>query len=142
MNKKGVILTIITVISLIVAVVCFFYKQPNLGSIGIQQKACTVSTVSSSTIGHQLSTTLLNANSRRAWARIEQIPNQTNIVYLSFDEGAAAITTSGLILTPATTTSPILHIDFGLGTDFPYTGAVTGITNTSSTTVHITQCVY
>ena len=102
---------------------------------------CNVSTVTASLVGNQFTTNLLATSSRRTWARIERVDDSsgvaTNTVHVSFDEGAAATTASGLTL--ATTTQ---FIDFGLNTDFPYVGIVTGITDTGSTTVRVTQCAY
>lgn len=97
---------------------------------------CTVSTVANSAVGNELTTTLLAAYSNRAWARIQVADGEVEPIFVSFDEGAAATVDNGLALTATSTT----YIDFGLNTEFPYTGAVTGITGTASTTVLITEC--
>lgn len=119
------------------------YTRPALAGISsISSQSCTVSTVVAAPVGNQISSTLLSGNSRRAWAIIQQPINASNTVSVAFNAGTAATLTSGIQLTQATTTSPLVEITFGLNTDFPYTGAVTGITASASSTVNITQCVY
>ena len=113
------------------------------GAGGVGARECTVSTVEAATVGDDVSSTILAEYSNRAWAIIEQPTNATNTVSVSFDEGAAATVNGGVQLTPATTTSSKQATEpFGLNTDFAYTGAVTGITSTGSTTVRITECRY
>lgn len=110
-----------------------------LGSVNAQK--CSVSSTQVALVGHQLSSTILSANETRAYAKIQQPVNATNTVSLSFDEGAAAVLNRGIQLYGVySTTSP--SIEFGRATDFPYTGAITGITNLGSTTVLITECSY
>ncbi len=104
----------------------------------ISSRDCTTNTVASVAVGDDLTTTILSAYSNRAWARIQVADGEVEPVFLSFDEGAAATADNGLALTATSTTA----IDFGLNTDFPYTGAVTGITGTASTTVLVTECRY
>ncbi len=106
------------------------------GSISV--RACTTNTVASVAVGDELTTTVLSAYSNRAWARIQVADGEVEPIFLSFDEGAAATVGNGLALTATSTTA----IDFGLNTEFPYVGAVTGITGTASTTVLITECRY
>lgn len=121
----------------------YVLSKRSFGGIGnISSSPCTVSTIAVATVGHQQSSTILAASGRRAWARIQQPINATNTISLAFNAGASATLTSGLQLTPATTTSADNYIDFGLDTDFPYTGAVTGLTNLGSTTVLVTSCNY
>lgn len=115
-------------------------STPPLGRL--TDRDCTVSTVTAVAVGDDISTTVLSASSRRAYAKISAAPNAVDTVYLSFDEGSAATVANGLPLTSATTTSPVSGIEFGLNTSFPYTGAVTAITSTASTTVLLTQCNY
>lgn len=120
-------------------------KEKTVEVLGSMANAkCNVSSTGTSTIGHQVSRTLLAANENRAWAIIEQPANASNTAHISFDEGAAAVVGGGWwTLTPATTTSPLSKTEaFGRATMFPYTGEVTGITNTSSSTVIITECSY
>lgn len=138
--------TIIGIGIIVLVALATFYvtsdRQTFGGGAGQTATSCTTSTVAVATIGNQLSGTVLAAHSNRAWARIEQPINATNTVNLAFNAGTAATITSGLQLTTATTTSPVAYIDFGRNTDFPYTGAVTGITNTGSTTILVTECRY
>jgi hypothetical protein len=102
---------------------------------------CSVATVAAATVGDDISSVVLASSTRRAWATL-QIPFSssaiaTNTNSLSFDDGAAATLAGGLELA---TNTP--SISFGRNTDFPYAGAVTGITSTGSTTLRVTQCNY
>lgn len=111
-----------------------------LGSISSQK--CSVSSTLVASVGNQLSSTLLSANETRAWARIQQPLNASSSVSLSFDEGAAAVLNRGVVLSSASTTEQSTSVEFGRATHFPYTGAVTGISSTGSTTVLVTECSY
>jgi len=104
---------------------------------GKYSSSCNVTTSSNVAIGDDISSSLLSAAANRAWAQIEIPANATDEFYLSFDEGAAAATGSGVLIASS---SP--SIAFGLNTDLPYTGAVTGITANATTTVLITECLY
>lgn len=112
------------------------------GTSSVSSRECIVSSIAAVPIGHQLSTTVLSANSRRAWATIEQPLNATNTVAMAFATGTSATLTGGLQLSPATTSKATTKTIFGLNTDFPYTGAVTALTDTGSTTVRVTACNY
>ena len=129
-----------------VAILGYAYLSDSnsLGSVSgaHTERACAVSTVAATAVGHQESLTILAANSQRAWARIQQLSDSVNVVTLSFDEGAAATTGNGLVLGSLTATSSEDHIEFGKKTPFPYTGIVTGISDTSTTTLLVTQCIY
>ena len=100
---------------------------------------CDTSVTSRIVFGDDLSTTIMVASTSRAYARLQQSRDSvgvaTSSVFLSFDEGVAATVNSGLELS---TTTPF--IEFGIDTDFPYTGAVTAIGNSGSTTVLATIC--
>lgn len=134
---------IVAIILGFVTGIFFINKSPSFGGTSfVNSQACTISTDTVAIIGNQLSSTLLAANSRRAWAIIQQPLNATNTVAVSFNNGASATLNSGLQLQNASTTNGVYEIHFGLATEFPYTGVVTGITSTGSTTVRITQCVY
>jgi len=111
---------------------------------GVQVQACTMNTTQTVTLGNQASTEVLAAYSNRAWARIQQLPNATNTVYLALDEGTAATAASGvhLLSADAVSTSTDQLIDFGRSTDLPYTGAVTALTDTASTTILVSECRY
>ena len=108
---------------------------------GDQAAACTSFTVSSSTVGAQSSTVILSAHANRAWARIQQPANATNTVGIAIGT-ALASSTSGIQLTPATTTSPVNSVAMGLNTELPYTGAISAATNNGSTTILVTECLY
>lgn len=119
-----------------------FNKSESLGGQGgLSANSCAVSTVTMAGVGHQVSSTILSSSAARAWAQIELVTTTvgvaTNTPSISFDEGAAATLASGVKLS---TTTPI--INFGLNTDFPYTGAVTAITDVGSTTIRVTDCIY
>lgn len=136
--KKYIISALIVIT---IALIFVNLKVRSFGSAStLATPACTISTVAQATVGHQLSSTILAANSRRAWAIIEQPLNATNTLSINF--GATATVNTGLQLPPATTTNETDHIELGINTNFPYTGDVMGITNNGSTTVRITQCVY
>src|SRR3990167_4030696 len=115
-------------------------KAQNLS--GVSTTKCSVSTDTVKTIGHQLSSTILSANGTRAWAKIQMPSNATNTAAFSFDEGAAATLSSGTLLGELNATTTTNEITFGLSTPFPYTGAITGITNLGSTTVHVIECIF
>jgi hypothetical protein len=115
------------------------FENQSLGQIN--SRGCSVSSTLVAGVGNQVSSTVLSAKGNRAWARIQQPNNATNTVALSFDEGAAAVLGRGVSLNN-NATSTIPDISFGLATAFPYTGAVTGITDIGSTTVLVTECSY
>jgi len=108
---------------------------------GIRDSGCAVSDVTAKAIGASNSSTILSASQKRAWAKIQRVETDggvgTSTPFLSFDEGAAATLNNGL---PLATSSP--YIEFGRNEELPYVGAVTGITNTGSTTVYVTECLY
>lgn len=141
--KKYLISFLVTIIliTLVIFGAVFLSQKMGYGSAStLATPSCTISTVTAATVGHQVSSTILASNGRRAWAIIEQPLNATNTLSINF--GAAATVNSGIQLPPATTTNESDKITLGLDTDFPYTGDVMGITNNGSTTVRITQCVY
>lgn len=112
--------------------------EPALGSI--TERDCTV-THSVAAVGNDISSTLLSASSRRAWAVIQQPVNATNTVSISF--GGTAVDQQGYILADiASTTGHADEIFFGLNADLPSTVAIAGITNVGSSTVNVTECNY
>lgn len=135
-------ITFLIISAMVLALVGFIFynnKTDNFGGGGFTERACTV-TESIATIGDDISSTILSASGKRAWARIERAEDGSGIAtstpFLSF--GGTATLTSPINLA---TTTP--YIDFGKNTDFNYVGAVTGITNgTASTTVKTTECNY
>ena len=149
--KQNILIITILIILGVVGYSAYF-KEQSLGSgANSGTIACTVQTVTAATVG-TTSSTVLAAHSNRAWARIQQPLNASSTISLAFATGTSATAGSGLLLSSATTTSPLSFIDFGKNTDFPYTGAVTGIVaNTNgaflvagnaSTTVQVTECRY
>lgn len=139
-------LTYSLIITSLVLLVGIGYKIINTqtlgGGAGQVATSCTISTVTAVTVGNQVSSTLLAAHSNRAWARIQSPQSATNTVFMSFNAGAAATLNNGLTIGQLNATTTTNLIDFGKNTDFPYTGAVTGITNLGSTTVLVTECRY
>jgi len=131
----------ILIIALVILGGWYLYSVNSGTGTSLRELSCTTNTVASAAVGADISSTILSAYSNRAWARIERVDDSagvaTNTVHVSFDAGSAATLTSGLTL--GTTTQ---FIDFGKNTDFPYVGAVTGITDVGSTTVRITSCRY
>jgi hypothetical protein len=110
---------------------------------GSSASDCTITTSSFVAVGATTSATILSGHSRRAWASIQQPRNATNTVALSFDEGAAAVLGSGYqLFDMATSTGEASKVVFGLNTDLPYTGAVTGITSSGTSSVLVTECRY
>lgn len=126
---------------LLAAIISFSAHELSAGGFATSaSQQCTAST-SAIVIGNQVSLTIVSAAGRRANLRVQQPINATNTVTLGLT--ASAVTSAGgLQLTPATTTSPVNYMDIGLNTDMNYTGPVQAITNTGSTTVLVTQCLF
>lgn len=133
------------IISLLIASILttavFATRSNGLSFSGVSASKCSTSSTEVATVGHQVSSTLLSANETRAYARIQVMPNATNTTSISFDEGAAAVLNEGASISGAGTTT-MQSIEFGRNTDFPYTGAVTGLNNVGSSTVLVTECSY
>lgn len=117
------------------------------GGDGFQARGCAMThSLGIAGLGNTIDN-VLATSSRRAWARISVGDNATNTVFLSFDEGAKAVANTGLVLNRANgtaggeaTTTP--YVEFGLNTDFPYTGAVSATSETGTSTLLVSQCVY
>ncbi len=122
-----------------ILLVAFFVVSTMQSQAEVYSNSCTVSTSTAVTIG-PTSSTLMATSSNRAWAIIQAKPAETSTLYLKFDEGESATVNNGFAL--GTTTEDMNKITFGRNTEFPYTGTVTGITNTATTTVLVTECVY
>lgn len=108
---------------------------------GDDASACNTNTVTSVVVGNQLSTNVVATTSRRAYVRIE-LPTDTmgvatNTVAISLNNGNAATAVTGRILS---TSTPSMTL--GLNTELPYTGTITALTSTGSTTVKVTNCIY
>lgn len=118
-------------------------KEPTKlqGQGGVAATECSTASTTRMLIGNQSARVLLATSSpARAWARIQQPYNATNSVFLQYNQGKSATVNDFLL--GANGTSSQNHIDFGLNTDFPYSGSVTGITDVGSTTVLVTECKY
>lgn len=105
--------------------------------------SCTTSTTRSVPVGNQNALTVLSASSTRAWASIQVPSSATNTVAIAF--GGTAAIDQGYQLVPirsTTSTTTVPSVQFGLNTDFPYTGAVTALTSTGSTTLLVTECSF
>lgn len=111
------------------------------GTSSLNSYPCSTVTTTNVVIGNQVSTTLLSASSRRAWARISVPANATSTFYVSL--GGTASVGNGVALNygSAATSTPS-YVDVGLATWVPFTGAITGITSTGSTTALVSTCAY
>jgi len=107
---------------------------------GFSDRGCSFTETASSTVGASNQTQLLATSTRRAFARIQKDLSAiaSSTVFVSFD-GAPAGAFANLALNASSTAT---SIEFGLNTDLPYTGSVHAITNTGSTSVLVTECVY
>lgn len=109
--------------------------------------ACTVETSTKVVIGDDISTRVLASSTYRAWARISIGDMATNTISASFNQDAPAVVGQGVMLglsgsgyQAGSTSTP--NVDFGLTTQFPYTGSVTAITDNGTTTAVVTECNY
>lgn len=100
---------------------------------------CTVYSDATVVVGDDISSTILAASSSRAWVMLQRLESNlgvaTNTVSVSVDGGAATLG-SGLELATSTT-----FLSFGTAGS-PFTGAITGITSNSSTSVRVIECGY
>ena len=129
---------LIAIVIIGVAIVGYFMgKGIKLGGGMEASRDCDITITTMVEIGASNSSTILSATSGRSYARIQQARDthgrSTSTPYLSF--GGTAVSESGFMLS---TTTPF--VELGMTTDFPYTGTVTGITNTGSTTVTVIEC--
>jgi len=138
MNKLTTIfLTAIIAIGLTIVTYAVLTKNPATG--GEVSRKCETYSSTAATVGADISSTVVAAYSNRAYARIQVVDNATSTISLSFDEGEDATLGTGIILYASTSTP---FVEFGLNTDFPYVGEVTGITSVGSTTVQVVECRY
>ena len=142
---KKIYLTGIIIATLLTAFAIFSFnntKRVEAGGEGSVATKCNVSQ-SSVTIGDDISTNVLSTTTRRAWARVSLANNATNTVSVRLND-VSAVHNTGILLNAAVaggaSTTPMF--EFGLNTDMPYVGAVKAITNLSTTTLLITECVY
>lgn len=106
------------------------------GQGGVTATACSISSQTRVSIGDDVSTQVVASDARNAYTLLQLALDESNAVYLGF--GQDAVTTGGLILDASTDRS----LAVGLNSDFPFTGAINAITNTSSTTLYVTVCEY
>lgn len=111
-------------------------ENPLAGGDGFSAFDCTISTNSSTSVGDDIATTVLSAHSRRAWAKVQLLGTDSNTASISL--GGTAVAGTGLNIASS---SP-KEVVFGLNTDLPFTGAVSVITDISTTTVKVTECRY
>lgn len=137
MNKKvKVILGIVAVVALVWGTSAV---QDNLGGgDGYVAQKCDVTTNTEVEVNPGNSQTVLSAYSRRAWASVGSNGTTTQNIWLSFDEGASAVVGQGFRIN--STSSPDMM--FGLNTDFPYTGEVTALAASATTTLNVIECRY
>ena len=103
--------------------------------------SCTAST-SAIRVGHQVATTIADANAIRSLARLQIAQNATNTYYIAWG-GQTATVANGYPLFPQLSTASTsfnLSVDSGLNTDFADTGAISVITNNGTTTINLTTC--
>ena len=124
-----------------------------------QGATCDTAVSTSAIIGNEASVQLLATSSTRLWAKIQVANGASTTNWLSFAADSLAVVDTGVALNATTTvgrstigneatTTIEFHVGgsfiteqvFGINTDFPYTGAVQGITNYGSTTVTVTEC--
>ena len=103
--------------------------------------SCTTNSTNASLIS-TASGTIDATSTTRAYVRIQRVTDASGMattgpISLSFDEGAAAILSSGISLSTSTP-----FIEFGIDTTFPYTGTVTGLTTAGASTVLVTSCSF
>jgi hypothetical protein len=140
LRSNTLIVAVLAIILAVLALVVFITRTPS-AKAEIDSFKCTTSTVTAVSVGNQVSSRVIATSSSRAFLRIQQVRDAagvaTTTVALSLDEDAAATFNNGITLSTSTP-----YIDLGTNTTLPYTGAVQAITNTSSTTLRVTECVY
>lgn len=111
------------------------------GQGGAGANSCTIFSQAEVIVNPYTSTEIVASHAQNAWVHIEQGPSVADNVYLGF--GATAVVGAGTVLASTTATINIpTSIDLGLNTDFPFTGAVNGITSSATTTVNVVVCRY
>lgn len=142
--KLNKIITIIFIALLVITVDIILAKgiidkvqtKQSIGSEGETATKCNLATSTKVQIGRYTAATVLATSTRRSYANIQVTDAEPGIVWLSF--GDTAVATSGVELANGT----IEEKTFGLNTDFPYVGSVTGIVTGATTSVLVTECIY
>lgn len=135
----GIVFTLLATCFVIFSILDVGTKSASAGGFPVVGSMPCNTTSSVVQIGNQASTQLSASSSRRSFMQIEQPINATNTVSLSLSV-SAAVSGSGPQLTPATSTSPVAIMMYGLNTDMNYIGPVQAITNSGSSTIVVTQC--
>lgn len=132
----------VSILALLVAILAVVSGPSAILGQSVSQSRCTVSSASAVTVGNDVSGRVLATSTTRAWAIVQQMPNATNTVWLSFSNGASSTLENGLALYADTSnaSSSEKQFSFGLNTAFPYVGEVEGITDAGTTTVLVTEC--
>ena len=107
--------------------------------------ACATASSTTFAVGKDLSSVIIGTTSARAFGKLMLFPNATNTVYVAFDGKTATVANGFPIFTtgsPTASSSEVAFLEFGLDTDFPYTGAISVISNNGSTTLNAINCAY
>lgn len=132
MNKTTIAL--VAIIGLIAGMLFVGQKDNSLSGAVTN---CDVTTTTAVTVG-PTSSTILSATSGRTYARIQQLNTATTTLTVTL--GDTATVGNGLELTVSTSSSPVPYLELGMETSLPYTGIVTGIMSSGTTTVLVTEC--
>lgn len=149
---KGKTISLMVWAAIVLMIIGFFVTQVQVlfGAAAIRDEnnipavfgsSCDTATAAKVDIGHQVATTIQATTSDRAFLSIEQPQNATNTVSVVLN-GAVATAGAGIPLAPASTSNIRNSIEMGITTLFPYTGGVSVISSTGSTTVNVITCSY
>lgn len=138
-TTSGIAALIIGLTALVGALFLQMNEEQALG--GLTDSKCIVSTSTAMVVGDDTSTQLLGNEPNRAWARVQQLEGSSNSIWINLDEANAAVVGTGIVLAKSSSTTNDSFM-FGKNTDMPYTGEVTAITDTSSTSVLVVDCLY
>jgi hypothetical protein len=141
LTKKHLVISVLVLSAILFTLPLVFKVNLAFGSNSSPSTpACTASS-SRMIVGNQASTQILDARGRRSYALIQQPLNATNTVAVSITSSAPAFG-SGISLANATTSIYETSLEVGLNTDLAYTGAVSVLTSTGSSTLQVTECIY
>lgn len=128
------------VLVMFLAIGVLFTGFTNRATAEIDSAGCTITSQTAVAIGNQISTEIVATTSNRAILQLQQVTTAggvaTSSVFLGLN-GVSATVGNGLKLASGTP-----ELLFGRATDFPYTGRITAITDTASTTLLVTHCLY
>jgi hypothetical protein len=131
----------------IVTIIAFVSILSNISDVrtvsaALNTTSCSTGTTTPVVIGNQATSTILAKRADRAWALIQQPQNATNTVAVAFSGFMSADMAEGVQLQSSSSTTGISYLKFGLSTELPDTGIISGLTSTGSTTVLVTECTY